>query len=210
VTRILCDAYDRRVEERALRAAPTWETAKRDAFLEVLRRERVTTLLEEPADKKAADAYAERGFVHVPASATHGGVIATGGIRRDATLQLGALRLLAAGKDEQRTLALRRYILGLALTALTYTPSGYLRQGCNLVPDPEKKRDFEIAGADGKRQEATLKHGDALAYAKAAAQAFGVGKGREVKFDNELAKRDLAGAAANGAKRKKGGKTKGA
>src|SRR5262249_54145568 len=45
-TRILRDAYDRRVEERAMRAAPAWETAERDIFLEVLRRERITTLLE--------------------------------------------------------------------------------------------------------------------------------------------------------------------
>jgi SAM-dependent methyltransferase len=46
VTRILRDAYDRRVEERATRSAPAWETAERDIFLEFLRREGVTTLLE--------------------------------------------------------------------------------------------------------------------------------------------------------------------
>ena len=46
VTRILRDAYDRRVEERAMRPAPAWETAERDAFLQVLRRERMTTVLE--------------------------------------------------------------------------------------------------------------------------------------------------------------------
>jgi SAM-dependent methyltransferase len=46
VTRTLRDAYDRRVEERAMRPAPAWESAERDTFLEVLRRERVTSLLE--------------------------------------------------------------------------------------------------------------------------------------------------------------------
>jgi SAM-dependent methyltransferase len=46
ITRILRDAYDRRVDERAMRSAPSWETAERDIFLEFLRRERVTTLLE--------------------------------------------------------------------------------------------------------------------------------------------------------------------
>src|SRR5207253_1939918 len=35
---------------------------------------------------------AQRGFVHNPASGAHGGVIAQGGIRRDATLGLAALR----------------------------------------------------------------------------------------------------------------------
>src|SRR5262249_32952162 len=57
-------------------------------------------LLAEPGDKTAKDAYAERGFVHVPSSGSHGGVIATGGIRRDASLHLAALRLLASDADE--------------------------------------------------------------------------------------------------------------
>src|SRR5712671_5926399 len=70
-------------------------------------------LLDEPADKKAADAYAERGFIHVPASGSHGGVMASGGVRRDATLSLAALRLLAVRDADgtlsaDRTLALRR------------------------------------------------------------------------------------------------------
>src|SRR5208282_4514609 len=42
-------------------------------------------LLEETTDKTMKEAYAKRGFVHVPATGSHGGVIATGGIRRDAT-----------------------------------------------------------------------------------------------------------------------------
>jgi SAM-dependent methyltransferase len=46
VTRILRQAYDRRVEERAVRPAPEWETAERDIFLEVLRAERTVSLLE--------------------------------------------------------------------------------------------------------------------------------------------------------------------
>src|SRR5262249_23115910 len=102
-------------------------------------------LLEAPTDKATKDAYAERGFIHIPVTKqenTHGGVIATGGIRRDATLALAALRLLFVGKDEKKTLALRRYILGLALTAFTHNPSGYLRQGCLLVLDPSKKGEF--------------------------------------------------------------------
>src|SRR5271168_4475620 len=63
-------------------------------------------LLEDTADKKLKDAYAERGFVHVPATGSHGGVIATGGVRRDAILSLAALRLLSVFGDNARTLAL--------------------------------------------------------------------------------------------------------
>jgi SAM-dependent methyltransferase len=47
VTRILRDADDRRVEERAMRPAPAWETAERDSFLARLQLEqKATTLLE--------------------------------------------------------------------------------------------------------------------------------------------------------------------
>jgi SAM-dependent methyltransferase len=46
VTRILRDAYDRRVSERDKRPPPAWETAERDLFLEVLRQGGITTLLE--------------------------------------------------------------------------------------------------------------------------------------------------------------------
>jgi SAM-dependent methyltransferase len=46
VTRILRDAYDRGAERRTVRPAPAWETAERDIFRDVLRREGATTLLE--------------------------------------------------------------------------------------------------------------------------------------------------------------------
>jgi CRISPR-associated protein Csb1 len=165
-------------------------------------------LLEEPSDKKTQDAYAERGFIHVPATASHGGVIADGGIRRDASLHLAALRLLAAGDDKERTLALQRYILGLALTAFTYPAAGYLRQGCNLVFDPDKKREFQEVYGDGRREAARLTHADALAYAKAASKDFGPGPDREVEFDKALAKKDVSGdgEGEKGSKKRGGGK----
>jgi CRISPR-associated protein Csb1 len=160
-------------------------------------------LLEEPAEKKERDAYAERGFIHVPASGSHGGVIAQGGIRRDATLSLAALRLLAAGKDPQKTRALQRYILGLALVAFTASPSGYLRQGCNLVLDPDKPRELTEVHGDGRRVALSLSHEDALAFARAAAEAFGVGEKRTVEFDRDLAKSDVQGENGNGEAKKK-------
>jgi CRISPR-associated protein Csb1 len=146
---------------------------------------------------------AKRGFVHVPASGSHGGVIADGGIRRDATLGLAALRLLFAGKDEHKTLALRRYILGLALTAFTHNPSGYLRQGCLLVLDPDKPRNFVEVYPTGERKPATVTHLDALSYATAAAKAFGVGESKTVAFDKERAKKDVKGDGDAKAKAKK-------
>jgi CRISPR-associated protein Csb1 len=160
-------------------------------------------LLDEPADKKTADAYAERGFVHVPASGSHGGVIADGGVRRDATLSLAALRLLAVREADgalstDRTQALRRYVLGLALVALTAPQSAYLRQGCNLVPDTDKSREFTLVHADGRRDPMDLSHAAALAFAQAAAKAFKVGDNRTVEFSPALAKQDVTGQASEG------------
>lgn len=149
-------------------------------------------LLEETTDKALKDAYAERGFVHVPATGSHGGVIATGEIRRDATLSLAALRLLSAGSDAKKTDALRRYILGLSLVAFLSNASTYLRQGCNLVPSA-KPREFNLVHSDGKREPQALTLATAFEYASAAATAFGVGAAKEVVFDPKLAQADISG-----------------
>lgn len=140
-------------------------------------------------DKKSP--LAKRGFVHNPASGSHGGVIATGGIRRDATLSIAALHLLKAGDDDERTLVLRRYILGLSLVALTANTSGYLRQGCNLVIDPDKPAEFHEVYRNGERRPATISHDEALAFTAEAAEAFGVGEDRTVEFDGKRAKEDV-------------------
>jgi len=163
-------------------------------------------LLDEPADKATKDAYAVRGFIHVPASGSPGGVIAVGGIRRDATLGLAALRLLRAGMDGAKTLALRRYILGLALTAFTRDPSGYLRQGCLLVLDPSRPREFVEVYPAGDRKPVAITHEQALTYAIASAKVFGVGESKSVDFDKERARKDVKGdgdAKSKGKKRKK-------
>ncbi len=149
-------------------------------------------LLEDTDDKKMKDAYSAKGFVHVPASATPGGVVAEA-VRRDASLHLAALRLLGAGKDPEKSLALKRYVFGLALTAFTFSPAGYLRQGCNLVADPEKKRDFRVVFNDGRREPSGITHDDAISYAVLVAEAFGVGEDREVAFEVQRAKADLSG-----------------
>lgn len=160
-------------------------------------------LLDEPADRATKDAYSERGFIHVPATGSHGGVIAKGGIRRDATLALAALKLINAGGDKEAAKKLRRYILGLALVAFTRLPSGYLRQGTILVLDPDKKTSFDEVYPDGKRKPASVTHDTALAYAKDTAKEFSVGKDRSEDFDIERAKKDIKGEGEG-----KSGKTK--
>jgi len=185
-------AYDVRRLTRSAQYVPAVEYVK-------------DNVLDEPSDKATKDAYAERGFVHVPASGSHGGIIAAGGIRREATFSLAALRLLSAGSDGERTKLLRRYGLGIGLTAFTSNPSGYLRQGCNLVLDgskPQPRRVDEVYPT-GERKPFTLLHGAVLEYAAEAAKAFGLGASRTVDFDKESARKDIVGDPEKRGKGKK-------
>jgi CRISPR-associated protein Csb1 len=116
-------------------------------------------------------------------------------------LHLAALRTIFA-EDEARTSALRKYIFGLALTAFTYLGSGYLRQGCNLVLDADKGREFKAVYPDGRRVDVAVTHGEALAFAKAAKDNFGIGESKIVAFDKDRAKADLAGDGSKKAKAK--------
>jgi len=149
-------------------------------------------LLDETQDKDALKAYSERGFRHVPASATHGGVIARGDIRRDVTLQIAALRLLRGASDDE-TKKLRAYLLGLALVAFTKPAVGFLRQGCNLVLDPERPPEAHVVFANGKRIASGIDHAAALEFAGTAARAFGVAAGKTVAFDTKFAKDETEG-----------------
>lgn len=150
-------------------------------------------LLEEPTDDATKKAYAERGFIHVPATGKAGGIRARGGVRRDATLSLAALRLLSAGRDREATLRLQRYVLGLAVTAFTANVSGYLRQGCNLVLDVSKPkpRSIDEVHPSGERKAFVLSHAEAISYAQATAKAFGVGESKTVEFDKVRAQADV-------------------
>ncbi len=138
-------------------------------------------LLDETEEKATLEARSKWGFRHVPASATHGGVIAKGDIRREVTLQVAALRLLR-GSTEDETKKLRAYLLGLALVAFTKPAVGFLRQGCNLVLDGEKKPELNVVFPDGRREVSGLTHHAALAFAKTAAATFGIGESKTVKI----------------------------
>ncbi len=138
------------------------------------------------------DQKSEFGLTHVPAPKALGGVIVHGEIRKEATLNCVVLRSLAAltnGEiDPDRTLKLRRYILGLALVALTKRMAHNLRQGCLLVGVEDKPAEWKLVYSDGKRETFQLLHEDALDYANQAAQEFGVTDKVEAQFDPKLLK----------------------
>ncbi len=143
--------------------------------------------LEEPGKESDKELFAECGFGHVPSTGSHGGVIAEGGIRRDAVLALSALRLLTADTPEN-TVMLRRYILGLALVSFTKLPLAYYRQGTILTLDPEKPREFKLVSNDGIRTDVTFTHETALAFAQAAATDFNIEpRSRTFEFEVKLA-----------------------
>ena len=138
------------------------------------------------AEGRRESPLAQRGFVHVPATDSPGGVVTHGTIERDVTVNLVALRRLEGGNTQ----ALRRYILGLSLVAATAPLDPFLRQGCLLVPDAETAPQWKLVKRDGMRQEVELSEDLACSYASAAAKSFGVGEGKAVSFDKELAKKD--------------------
>ena len=133
---------------------------------------------------------AQRGFVHVPATREHGGIVAHGEIRREITVNLIALRRL---RGENGT-ALRRYVLGLALAAATAPLDGFLRQGCLITPDPDAPGAWLSVGRDGVREAVALDENRAFALAQKACKDFfgSAPPARTVKFDKALAKQDAA------------------
>ncbi len=130
---------------------------------------------------------AKRGFVHVPATGTHGGVIARGLIRRDITVNLIALRRLDGASSQ----TLRRYVLGLALVAATAPLDGFLRAGCLLVEDVDNEPVWQSIQRNGKRVSVGLDETVALKFAERASEAFGVGQSERVAFDKKLAQLDV-------------------
>ena len=172
-------AWDVDELKRSAQYNPPVDYAKLEVFSE---RDR------EKQEGKPGTDLAKRGFVHVPATGEHGGIVVHGEIRRETTVNLIALRRL---RGENGT-ALRRYVLGLAVVAATAPLDGFLRQGCLITPDPDVPGAWVSVGRDGVREAVALDENGALALAHKACKDFfgGVPPARTVKFDKALAKKD--------------------
>ena len=159
-------------------------------------------------DAGTLEAASSLGFRHAPASGTLGGVIVRKEIRREVVLSLVALRALGPAGDDG--VSVRRYILGLALVAMTYERPLALRQGCLLVRDADRHPSWEwqTVAHTGKRDTLTPDHGAALKFAQEAAAKFRVGDAKTVDFDRKGANSAIADAKG-GTKKKAAGRKRG-
>lgn len=148
-------------------------------------------------DKKQANALSELGFNHAPAAWTHGGVLARGGIRRDALLNLAALRRFQVPGGAEATMLMRRYLLGISLVALTAPQETALREGGELVADADRPAEWSTVEHSGKRKKTDVPHADARAFAQAAATAFGVGPSKTASFDITKARNEASKSKAD-------------
>lgn len=174
-------AWDVDVLKRSAQYNPPIDYSKLDTFTDA-EKEKL-----KDAAGNAKSPLAQRGFVHVPAVNTHGGIVVRGAIHRDVTVNLVALRQIGGENGE----ALRRYILGLALVVAVEPQDGFLRQGCLLTLDPDAPSDWKVIDRRGQRTSIVLENGAVHDYASTAAQRYGVGPDRQVKFLKDRAKQDL-------------------
>jgi len=189
-------AWDVDTLTRAAQYTPPLDYAKLEVFTE------------EQKQKSEGDGkspLAQKGYVAVPSTGAHGGIIARGSIQRDVTINLVALRRLWAKENGD---ALRRYVLGLCLVAATEPLDGFLRQGCLLVPKPEQAAGWEAVARTGVRTRIPLTNEAARRLAAEWAVSFGVAAPRTVKFKADAAKAEVD-EQAEGKSKKPGKGTKG-
>ena len=155
-------------------------------------------LIDEALDKGKGEKnpLSQEGFLHSLATGTHGGVEVAGQIRRDASVNLVALRTLGVMPKEgetpedanERVLVLRRYILGLALVALTHRSDQQcnLREGCLLRV--AKSSEWKAVPFEGDEKDTSITAENAIEFAKKAASGFNVQQfDSPFLFDNKKA-----------------------
>jgi CRISPR-associated protein Csb1 len=134
----------------------------------------------------------QEGFKYSLATDTHGGVLVKGDIRQEAVINLVALRTLSSD------MAVKRYLLGLALVALSYRDQKAfnLREGCLLCAASEK--DFEgtwkvvkFNATEDKQMFTGFTHQEALDFANATIRDVKIEQPEPDTFDKETAEKWL-------------------
>lgn len=127
----------------------------------------------------------QEGFKYSLATGTHGGVLVRGEIRQEAIINLVALRTLTPDMN------LKRYLLGLAVVALSYRDQQCfnLREGCLLRAASKSDYDgtWKSVNFDGADTPMMIDHDIALAYATAAVRDMTFEVSEPDQFDKETA-----------------------
>jgi CRISPR-associated protein Csb1 len=173
-----------RLLESTVRAYGVERITRSAQYFSVLEKEEVEQMELDELGQKVLSSY---GLSDSPAGRTPGGIIAKDGIKREALLNLVALRAIGSN-DPQATRKLQRYVLGLALVAFVAPAQLYLRQGCLLVASEAKPAIKRIVWRTGKREDFALSEDQVLVFAKAAAKDFVVGPAIQAVFDPKLVK----------------------
>ena len=145
---------------------------------------------------------ADHGLADVPSTHKIGGILIKGDIRRDFSLNLSVLRALK-GVDEPETVKLQRYVLSLALIALTATPESTFRQGCQLLP--KGVATWKLFLADGKDSNWDPSGFRFDEFALDASREFGIKQpnGQPLLFDKNLLKSSIETDAKKKADKKR-------
>ena len=127
----------------------------------------------------------QEGFKYSLATGSHGGILVRGDIRQEAIINLVALRTVTAELD------LKRYLLGLALVALSYRDQQCfnLREGCLLraASKEDYNGTWKSVNFDSTEKIEAIDHDSAIAYAQLAAQSLKVDDPAAIEFDKETA-----------------------
>jgi CRISPR-associated protein Csb1 len=192
-----------RIVRSVVRAYDVTE-AKRSAIyqpaIDYVGKEIINPVLDKGAGK--SNPLSQEGFKHSPATGTHGGVTAKGGIHQEAVINLVALRVLSDAT------AVRRYLLGLSLVALSYRDQNAfnLREGCLLcaVSEADLNGNWTVVRFDGTEEHSTDKtsvfkdftHLSALAFARLSIDStrggLNISHEEPDEFDTETAEKWLA------------------
>ncbi len=198
---------------RARDVQPLYAAAQFNSVWKALNENQQTELEKEAKAKKIK--LSEKGFADAPAifrkarripefrddgspnpdRRVLGGVLASGPIERDVTINLVALRAIN-GANEEKTKDVRRYLLALTLIAATAEIDLFLREGCHLrYADDDswnaipRRGEIEPIDLSSKNAQKTL-----FDYAKEAVKPFSKEWPEELiyKFDLNEAKKLLA------------------
>jgi len=185
-------AWDVDVLKRSAQYTPPIDYAKFNVFEE----SDIEKAEQEASSGGTKNPLAQRGYVPVPATDTHGGVRVNGSITRDIVVNLVALRHIESDKQPE----LRRYVLGLSLAAAAYPLDGAYRQGCLLIPSQEPSP-WQLVNRDGTREDISIDLEVLRGYLEPLSSPY-LTKPQMVPFDPEKAKADKADKADKASKKK--------